>query len=566
MVNHISVDTRPTKEVLVSSLTRDASLEACLFDLIDNSIDAARIDSAAKTGGKSESHGLPNSYAGYKVSLSIEGDEIKVVDNCGGMSINDLSTNNFRFGKRSNHTFGIGLYGVGMNRALFKLGETISVRTENTNEAALLSFSRKAYLADEDNWNLDAAVTARTGVVGTVVCIRDLDGPIARQTSDDEWKRDLVKEISERYSIFLEKGLGISVGNQNVSPTLVEIRTDGPFPPLAKSFKINDKTRVFIQAGQHARHRFSAEPDSDTTTNREISEEYGWSIVCNDRVIVMLDASPKTGWDKKWHNEFNGFVGYVKFVSHDPAELPWNTAKTDVDANNPAYQAVLSDMRSFTEAWRANATFAKKAKKTGNVLNSPSKSPLPVIPPATPATPAKVPPVTTKSKPVTKPSPTSLPTVLPADIDETHCVDKLLQLVHEAKTLSIYSHHYSALALMRMLFEASARIFLIRHKLYENAKSVIIPLRETEMGKLLDQKQRSNFVPTMDEMATYMANNPSIWRAGSGPHMTQSLTSFSKKKSRMNSAIHQPVQMINITEAVQIRDDILPLFRQMIEE
>ena len=32
----------PTKEVVVDSITRDATNEECIFDLIDNSIDAAR--------------------------------------------------------------------------------------------------------------------------------------------------------------------------------------------------------------------------------------------------------------------------------------------------------------------------------------------------------------------------------------------------------------------------------------------------------------------------------------------------------------------------------------------
>lgn len=563
MTKPISVDTRPTKEVLVSSLTRDASLEACLFDLIDNSIDAARGDAAKKSGKRPEESSLPTSYAGYEISLDMDGEGVKVTDNCGGMGIPELSQNNFRFGKRSNHAFGIGLYGVGMNRALFKLGETISVRTESEKSAAVLAFSRKAYLADEDNWTLEAEANAPSGQVGTIVDIRDLDGPIARQTSDSEWRAKVAKEIAERYAIFLGKGLRILLGGSAISPSIIQIRTGGPFPPLAKSFKINEATRVYIQAGQHERHRFTAEPDHDPAVNREIAEEYGWSIICNDRVIVMLDASPKTGWDKKWHNEFSGFVGYVRFVSNDPAELPWNTAKTDVDTNNPAYQAVLSDMRAFTEAWRANANQAKKVKKAGAVLNPPSSAQPPLSPPPIPA---KTPPQAAKTKPVKKPSATSLATVLPTDIDEKHCRDKLLQLVQEAQSLSVYSHPYTSLALMRMLFEVSARSFLIRHKFYDTAKSEIIPLREKERGQALDQKQKDNFVPTMDEMVGHLSRNPGIWRAGIGPHLTHSLTSFSKMKTKMNSAIHQPVQLINVTEAVQIRDDLLPLLRHMIEE
>lgn len=106
MEKQISVDTRPTKEVLVSSLTRDASLEACLFDLIDNSIDAARID-AERSGSHVNNSGLPKTYSGYEISLHMDGDEVSVIDNCGGMQMPELSSDNFRFGKRSSHEFGI---------------------------------------------------------------------------------------------------------------------------------------------------------------------------------------------------------------------------------------------------------------------------------------------------------------------------------------------------------------------------------------------------------------------------------------------------------------------------
>ena len=36
------IDTSPTKEAVVDGITRDATDEECIFDLIDNSIDAAR--------------------------------------------------------------------------------------------------------------------------------------------------------------------------------------------------------------------------------------------------------------------------------------------------------------------------------------------------------------------------------------------------------------------------------------------------------------------------------------------------------------------------------------------
>jgi len=564
----IRVDTSPTKAVLVSSLTRDASLEACVFDLIDNAIDAAREHSLADRSEDLDSTGLPSDYSDYRIELFVNGDEVRVVDNCGGMSLADLAERNLRFGKQSIHAFGIGLYGVGLNRAIFKLGEDIVIRTENEREAAVLSFKRSEYLADETDWTLHAERSEKSGRIGTVVSITNLDPTITQMTADRGWQKEIQAEIGDRYSIFLSKGLAIQVNGTDTEATLVGIRRGGPFPPLSKSFKLSGKTKVYIEAGQHNLHRFTAEPDYDAATNRKIADQYGWSIICNDRVIVMLDTSPKTGWDKKWHNEFSGFVGYVHFVSENPSELPWNTPKTDIDVNNPNYRDVLDDMRSFTDNWRLNANQAKKAKKAGVPLTAPAPAakkgtPASSDPGAGSSTPAANPP---KPPPTKRPSPTTLGTVLPEDIDEKHCKDKLLQLVHEAKGLQVFTHPYSSLALMRMLFESSARTFLIRHKEYENCKASSIPEREKGIGRPLNAQEKAQFVANMDEMISFFQSTPTAWQHGAGPHLAQSLNAFSKLKPKMNSAIHQPFQVISVPEVVSIRDELLPLFRHLLEE
>ena len=78
-----SVDTSPTKEVVVSSLTRDASVEACIFDLIDNSVDAARDTARARIVNQDETTTIDD-YSGFTISLTIDGTGLKIVDNCGG--------------------------------------------------------------------------------------------------------------------------------------------------------------------------------------------------------------------------------------------------------------------------------------------------------------------------------------------------------------------------------------------------------------------------------------------------------------------------------------------------
>ncbi|WP_162933083.1 ATP-binding protein [Roseovarius sp. EL26] len=562
------IDTRPTKELLVTNLTRDASTEACIFDLIDNSIDAARNTILQQSPKLPDSDQLPSSYSSFSVSLEILGDRLEVADNCGGMDPQGLASGYLRFGKQSEHEYGIGLYGVGLNRALFKLGNNTEITTENASGQAKVEIDRAAYIKDEDNWNITGETTPSTGEIGTRVVVTGLDPEISRQTSSPEWRSSLIAEMEKRYARFLTKGFSITVNEEVLHPDIVSVRKTGPFPPLVKSFKIDADTSVYIEAGQHEDHRFPAEPDYELKTNRELADQYGWSIICNDRVIVHLDTSPKTGWDKKWHNEFSGFVGFVHFTSKDPKKLPWNTPKTDVDTNNQGYQSVLGDMRSFTEKWRANANQAKKTKKAGKTLKPPTT---PTSSPSKPGTgtntniPAPK-PLTTKAPVVTKPSQTQLRYVLPQDINELHCSDKLLQLVQEGKKVDAFETHYSALALIRMLFETAARSFLVRHKEYSTAHTKIITKREIGTGKTLTEKQKKDLTPSIDELIWLFNNDPNLWRDGVGKHMNQSLAKFAKHKERMNSAIHHPFQVINIYEALTIRDEVLPVLRHYIEK
>ena len=198
-------------------------------------------------------------------------------------------------------------------------------------------------------------------------------------------------------------------------------------------------------------------------------------MLCNDRTILVADRTDKTGWDTKFHTEFNGFVGYASFVGPDPALLPWNTTKTDVDLNNRAYRLALKDMRHFAEKWRK---LSEQRKKPGGL-----PKPLPPKDPASASrsdggTESEVSPAPVGGgrRPggkslskldvatvIKKQDVNGFRTILPEDVSELHCMDKHLVVVHEAKLLDLAEHTYTGLALMRMLFEFSVVLFLHRH-------------------------------------------------------------------------------------------------------
>ena len=123
-----SAQAYPTKMFFVSMITRDITLEDSILDLIDNSID-----------GASKCEGNPPinlddkiDLSKYTISISASTDHFSIVDNCGGMTLDDATDYAFTFGRRADEihaNFSIGVYGIGMKRAAFKLGRDVNVRS-----------------------------------------------------------------------------------------------------------------------------------------------------------------------------------------------------------------------------------------------------------------------------------------------------------------------------------------------------------------------------------------------------------------------------------------------------
>jgi hypothetical protein len=469
-----SVDTEPTKEVVVDSLTRDATVRACIFDLIDNSIDAAR-DTIFQSASAQAKQALPDSYAGYEIKLTFSGDGLRIEDNCGGIPVDALKTMVLRFGKPSAHSMGIGTFGVGLNRALFKLGRVSHLKTDTGKQRSELILNVDDYLKSQ-KWELPAEQFQSAGSKGTEIEIRRPTEEIAQQFADQGWVDDLRAEMGKRYGRFIAKKLSIFVNKKPVPNGEIPFREGGPYAGEHKFYKTADGVSIFIQYGQHRDHRFTKEPDHDLARNSSLTNEFGWSILCNDRAIVIADRTSRTGWDR-FHTEFYGFVGSVSFVGPDPSFLPWDTTKTDIDLNNHAYQLAMTDMKAFAAKWRA---LAEERKKPGPL--PPAVPPKPKEPPSgpDPGAKTKVPPKKPVIKPVTKPRVSGLRTVLPADVSEQHCFDKHLQLVHEAKRLDLAELTYSGLALIRMLFESSVVTYFDRHKTFGPLKQFAIDRRRNK--------------------------------------------------------------------------------------
>ena len=117
------IDAAPTKDFFIHMLVRDIELIPAIGDLVDNCVDGAR-----RLRGDGP-------YDGLYVRLSVDPGRFRIEDNCGGIPLDVAEKYAFRFGRPEGMVDtprSIGQFGVGMKRALFKLGSafTVASRTE----------------------------------------------------------------------------------------------------------------------------------------------------------------------------------------------------------------------------------------------------------------------------------------------------------------------------------------------------------------------------------------------------------------------------------------------------
>jgi|SRR5579871_19039 len=546
------VDTSPTKDVVVSGLTKDASVEACILDLIDNAVDAVR--DHAKRAPPEDVH---DNYHGWEIALTLGGTGLKIKDNAGGISVKQLQSDVLRFGKRMGHDHGIGAYGVGLNRAIFKLGRTTQIVTDTGRERSTLTLKTEDYLKDADEWAVTARQLPSSGKEGTTIDITRPPEDIAHQFADKTWVDVQREEIGHIYGRFIAKGLLIEVNSIPAKNLEIPMRENGPYEIEEKLYRTDDGVLIYIKFGQHRDHRFRKEKDYDADRNRGLTDQFGWNILCNDRAILTCDTTDKTGWDD-YHSEYYGFVGYVNFVSAEPSKLPWNTTKSDIDLNNPAYRMALGGMRTFVRKWKSICDRRKREAPPKPIPPKKSaKSETPVPRRKSKAKTAE------KEKPIEKPDHHQFREILPRDVDERHCVDKHLKVIHEAKNLDLGEMAYTGLALMRMLFEFTIAAYLVRHGKFNDLKQFAVDRRRSK-GLTISAADEKRVNPQIEEIIPFLDNNPSVWGAKEN-YLRHSLKKMAGHMPTLNTALHNPFQPVDRSKAFEIRDEILPMMRHLIE-
>ena len=326
------VNGSPSKELFINMLTRDISLIDAISDLVDNCVDGA-----IKLKGQ-------KNFTGLEVDITVRENYFKIKDNCGGIDKDLAQKYAFRFGrplKTPRINYSVGQFGIGMKRALFKIGKhfeiiSVSAKTTFTIEIDVNKWSEK-----EDEWDFEFSTIAEKRAplsqCGTEIKVTSLNKDVAERFRHKNFQSELKGQLELQHLINLSKKLAIKINSHPITSNQLELYDGNRFKASywEKTFKMYGNMNVKIYAG----------------IGRQKLDEGGWYIFCNNRLIRGPEQTVISGWGTtsparipEYHSQFNGFRGIVLFESKTLSFLPWNTSKTSVDTDSQLFQSVRQEM------------------------------------------------------------------------------------------------------------------------------------------------------------------------------------------------------------------------------
>ena len=372
----------PTKEFFVNMITRDITLEDSIFDLIDNSVDAAW----KAIGSPAMSLTDDTDLSEYSISIELSPKQFLIRDNCGGMSLDDAIDHAFSFGRRESEgsdDYSIGVYGIGMKRAVFKIGREIRIRSTVTeDEGSTLAFAVpinvKNWLKSNDlPWDFDIVDDKKLDKHGVEIVVEDLTLAARTSFNNPAFIENLRRMIARDYMLYLNRGLKVTVCGKAITSMPIKLAQSDDFVPLRDNYKYQQNggiVSVEIIGGMAAAPPDSTEPDEIYDGDKS----FGWYVACNGRIVLAADKSTISGWGTpdwpQWHRQYSGFIGFVIFSAPNTATLPLTTTKRSVDLTSEIFKHAQIKMRTLSKEWISYTGTRKQALKEAKEKETQTKA------------------------------------------------------------------------------------------------------------------------------------------------------------------------------------------------
>lgn len=329
-----TIEASPTKRLFINILTQDITLKAGILDLIDNCVDSY----------------TRNKYSERReIKLSIDNDFFEIYDNCGGIELGTLKEKVFRFGSKvdtlDNPT--LGMYGIGLKRSVFKLGDQIKLETDDGKNHSIMDLDVVAWQNQDKEWDIPFNTeisNLNEQKPYTRISITKLHVGEKAQLESDVFINDLTDTIRRTYCLIMKDNIDISLNSKLLKPYELYVQEDENYKPsvIIDEYRgIKIKIICFLDPSQGTRLK-------------DAINQTGWNVFCNQRLILANDTSDLSGWtggskeDKstlpKYHSLFNEFRGMVFLEANNPFDLPLNTSKTKLNPETESYHYILKLM------------------------------------------------------------------------------------------------------------------------------------------------------------------------------------------------------------------------------
>lgn len=370
----LSVRGDPDKLFFIENLVKDIELIPAILDLADNSVDSARqialaelsdeLDGDGLTGDDSDTPiNLPaGAFEGLRVALTVSDTAFVIEDNCAGIDIDTARHYAFRIGRSKDFSGlpgSVGQFGVGMKRALFKLGRWFSVTSRTVSERFELEVDLNHWLNDqaEEDWSfrfksVERDLQVDQAETGTRIEVRNLHPTVVADFRDDIVLGLIRQQLRLRHQEALARGLEITLNGERLQGLLPQLVSGPKMGAIRRTFAVDSAdhkgiVHVEIIAGIVKTSRQDLGVNENRAENFKSGNEAGWWVFGNNRLLLVADKTAETGWGRgaaAYHPQYRLFRGYVYMSSLDAGLIPWNTTKTGVDADSLIWRQVQAQM------------------------------------------------------------------------------------------------------------------------------------------------------------------------------------------------------------------------------
>ena len=269
----------------------------------------------------------------------LSNDSITILDNAPGISSPTASKHVFKFGRsqdQERQTDRLSVYGLGLKRAFFKLGNRVKIASDHVEGGFELDLDVSEWARTSNNGGWTFELLAREPVTsaycGTRIEISELYTETQNRMSDGLFPGRLRDAVAKTYAYFLSTFVRIFVNGEAVAAIALKLGKNRS----TERFELNDVSCA-ITAGLGI---------SEGGKFREKSS--GWFIFCNGRTVVEADKTALTGWNGNglpiFQPKHRPFFGTVYFVSRFADRLPWDTTKSRINEDSQIWQKAKPTM------------------------------------------------------------------------------------------------------------------------------------------------------------------------------------------------------------------------------